>query len=149
MGSMTPMNAANETTSAMDPRYELHAARDLTEVRVLLVEERRILFHHEPLTAVIYRRIRTACDADGTELEREVVVLARHVLSASAGALRIAALHDPILDAMEAEVVVEAAPRLVREARHGLRCLIGPERDRERAALRELDGRLGRAARCR
>src|SRR5258705_12526711 len=77
-------------------------------------------------------------------LDREYVVLAGHAVAAGAGAFRITALNDPVLNAMEREVVVEAAVRFSSEPLDGLRSLVGPQGERERSALRELDGRLCR-----
>src|SRR5207302_1100625 len=121
--------------------HDIHAARHDAEVRVLLVEERGVLLDDEPLRAIVDGGVRPAGDPNGTELEREVVVFGRHLFAARAGAERVTALHDPVLYAMEDLVVVEAASRLLDEARDGLWRLVGPERERERAPLGELDGR--------
>src|SRR6185436_13150730 len=126
------------------PSDDIHPGCDLTKVRVLLVEKRRILLDDKELRIVVERRVLPARDADRTELEREVVVLAGHAVASGAGAFRIAALDDPVLDAVEREVVVEAAVRFSSEALDGLRSLVGPQCERERSALRELDGRLCR-----
>src|SRR6185312_13250630 len=93
----------------LDAVYDFDAARDDAEVRVLLVEERGIFLNDEPLATIIDSGVRTACDPDGAKLEREIVVFRRHLLATGAGPQRIAALDDPVLDAVEDLVVVEAA----------------------------------------
>src|SRR5438270_13289901 len=167
-GSASATNDANATTSASEPRadnavatssldldrldaiadlhahHDVHAGRDEPEVGVLVVQELGILFHDEPLGVVVDRGVLAPRDPDRAEDEREVVVLRGRLAAARPVAERVPALHDPVLDPVEREVVVEARAGLLREARDGLRGLVGAERERERAALRELDGRLVR-----
>src|SRR5205814_7396662 len=81
-------------------------------------------------------------DADGPGYERQAVVLARHLVPAGSGPGRIATLDDPILDTVERQALVEAAPRLLRETSDRQRRLVRSQRERERPALGELDGRL-------
>src|SRR5438046_3431300 len=83
-----------DPVSDLDPRDDVHSRGDLTEVRVLLVEEGGVFLDHEPLAVVVERRILAARDAGRAELEAEVVVLARHTLAACPGPLRIATLAD-------------------------------------------------------
>src|SRR5688500_1155624 len=76
----------------LDRGDDVHAGRHQTEVGVLLVEERRRLFHDKELAVVVERRVLTARDPYRTESEGQVVVLARHALAARTGPSRIAAL---------------------------------------------------------
>jgi hypothetical protein len=131
-----------DLVSDLDVSGHVHAVRDLTEIRVLLVEECRILLHDEELRVIVEGRILASCDTDGPKLEAKVVVFAGYTLAARTGAFRVAALNDPILNAMERQVVVEAASRFAREALDGLWSLVRAQRERERAAFRKLDGRL-------
>src|ERR1044072_346491 len=132
----------------LDAVDHIHAGRDLTEVRVLLIEERRVLLDEKELRIVVEGRFLSASDACRSGLEREIVVLARHALTARPGTGRIATLNDPVLDAGEDEVVVEAASGFLHEARDGLRRLVGAPRERDRPALCELDGGLGGTCWC-
>src|SRR5205085_4301160 len=133
----------------LDPFDDILARCELTEVCVLLVQEVGVALHDEELRVVVERRVLAACDPERTGLEGEVVVLARHALATGAGSFRVAALDDPILDAMEREAVIEATPRFRDEALDGLRCLVRAQRERERSALGELDGGLRWFGRCR
>src|SRR5438094_777539 len=166
-GSATATNVTNERTSASEPRvvnaaasfdadrldsiadldrtYDIDSRGHLAKVGVLRIQEVGVLLHDKPLCIVVDRRILPASNADRADLERKVVVFGRHL--AAAGADRIPALHHPLFDPMEREVVVEATARLLREASDGLRRLVGSQRECERAALRELDGGFVRRGR--
>src|SRR5205823_12715451 len=133
----------------LDSFDDVFARRELTEVGVLLVQEVGVALHDEELRIVVERRVLAAGDPERTGLEGEVVVLAGHPLATRAGPFRVTALDDPILDAMEREAVIEATPRFRDEALDGLRGLVGAQRERERSALGELDGRLRWFGRCR
>src|SRR5207253_7389475 len=128
---------------------DILARGELAEVRVLLVQEIGVPFDDEELQIVVERGILAARDAERTGLEGEIVVFAGHTLAAGAGPFWVTALHDPILDAMEREAVVEAAPRFCDEPLDGLWCLVRAQRERERSALGELDGGLRWLGRCR
>src|SRR5436309_13266993 len=62
----------------LDAGDDVNAGRHLTEVRVLLVEERCVLLHDQELGIVVERWILTARDTGCAELEAEVGVLGRH-----------------------------------------------------------------------
>src|SRR6266851_5085256 len=128
----------------LDGEHDIHATCDLAEVRVLLVEKGGVFLYHEPLAVVVERGILTARDADRAELETQIVVLARHAIAAGPGSFGIATLDDPVLDAVEGQVVVKTATRFACEPLDGLRRLVGPERECERSPFGELDGRLCR-----
>src|SRR2546428_9809175 len=170
-GSATATNVTNERISASEPRvvnaaasfdadrldsvadldrtYDIDSRGHLAEVGVLRIQEVGVLLHDKPLCIVVDRRILPASNADRADLERKVVVFGRHLAAPGAGPERIPALHHPVFDPMEREVVVEATARLLREAGDGLRRLVGSQRECERAALRELDGGLVRRGRGR
>src|SRR6059058_125628 len=93
----------------LDRFDDIFARRELTEVRVLLVQEVGVALHNEELRIVVKRRVLAACDPERTGLEGEVVVLARHALATGAGPFGVTALDDPILDAMEREAEIGRA----------------------------------------
>src|SRR5438552_4712589 len=128
---------------------DILARGELTEVRVLLIQEIGVAFDDEELRIVVERGVLAARDAERAGLEGEIVVFAGHALAAGAGAFWVTALHHPILDAMECEAVVETAAGFCDEALDGLRCLVRTQRERERSALGELDGGLRWLGRCR
>src|SRR5438477_2812782 len=118
------------------------ARRELTEVRVLLIQEIGVALDDEELRVVVPRRVLAAGDAERAALEGKVVVFAGDALTTGAGTLRVTTLHDPILDAVENEAVVETAAGFCDEALDSLWCLVRSQRERERSALGELDGGL-------
>src|SRR2546421_7974500 len=128
---------------------DVHARGKKAEVRVHAIKVMGVDLHDEELRIVHLCGVVAASDADGPGHEREVVVFARHLVSARSGPGGVSALDDPVLDAMKRESLVEAAPRLLREASDSLRGLVRSKRERERPALRQLDGRLVRGRRGR
>jgi hypothetical protein len=115
----------------LDARDDVVAVGQLTEVRVLVVQEVRIALHDKELGVVVEGRVLATRDPERPELERKVVVFARDALAAGAGALRIASLDDPVLDAMERKAVVKAAAGFRGEPLYGLRRFVRAQRERE------------------
>ena len=104
------------------------------------------------LRVIAHLDIAAAGDPDRALVEREIAQLGglvpatgpeTRIARREGLAQRVAALGDePRDDPMERRPVVIAGAGFLREVRDGIRRLVGAEREREGAALRELDGCL-------
>jgi hypothetical protein len=136
-----------------DAEDHVHPIGDVSEVGVLPVQMWRGIQADVELRVIADLDVPAPRYPDGAFVEGKIAEFGRLAPTARSepriagrGGLadRVAALGDEARDyAMERGSVLIAGPGFLREVRDSIGRLVGTQSERERAALRELDGRLG------